>query len=147
MMNMTMRGVALAAALLAGTFAVQAQDMTEGNTLDGATFVLPKVWVQGEPLPLNGTNWTNHDGNRGSVIGVKYDFGDVVPSVPLDEMDDLWARIQVPSSGTFSVELPYPDDAGWEIGSTHTIHLLTGSLGDNDKVRNPTLRVTVGAAE
>lgn len=82
MMNMTMRGVALAAALLAGTFAVQAQDMTEGNTLDGATFVLPKVWVQGEPLPLNGTNWTNHDGNRGSVIGVKYDFGDVVPSVP-----------------------------------------------------------------
>lgn len=147
MLTNTLRGFAFGAAILGGVLCVQAQELTEGYTLDGATFALPKIWVEGKPLPLSGTQWTNHDGNRGSVIGVKYDFGDVVPETPLDEMDDLWARIVVPDSGTFAVELPYPDHAGWEVGSTHTIHLLTGSLGDNDKVRNPTLRVTVGAAE
>lgn len=147
MMNLTMRSLMAGASLLAGMLSVQAQELTQGHTLDGATFSLPKVWVQGQPLPLSGTKWTNHDGNRGSVIGVKYDFGDVVPPTPLDEIDDLWARIVVPGSGEFSVELPYPEHANWETGTTHTIHLLTGSLGDNDKVRNPTLRVTVGAAE
>ncbi len=147
MLNFSMRGVAIGASLLAGLLSVHAQEMTEGHTLDGATFSLPKVWIEGQPLSLSGTKWTNHDGNRGSVIGVKYDFGDVVPTEPLDEMDDLWARIVVPSSGTFTAELPYPSHAGWAVGTTHTIHLLTGSLGDNDKVRNPTLRLIIGAAE
>lgn len=124
-----------------------AQDPISGSTLDGATFQLPSVWVIGEPLAIAGENWTTHAGDRGSVIGVKYDFGEVVPTDPVDEMDDIWARITADGSGAFSAELPYPADAGWSVGEEHTIHLLTGAMGDNDKVRNPTLRVTLVAAD
>lgn len=138
-------GVAVAA-LLGFAAMANAQDTIEGSTLDGATFSLPSVWVVGETLTLKGENWTNHDGNRGSVIGVKYDFGDVVPSNPVDELDDIWMRITASSAGSFEVQLPFPADAEWAEGETHTIHLLTGSLGDNDKVRNPTLRVTLVSA-
>jgi hypothetical protein len=139
------RGLIIGALLLAAALPASGQDTIEGHTLDGATFSLPRNWVLGQPLPLAGTNWTTHAGDRGSVIGVKYDFGEVVPADPVDEVDDLWMRIVVPNSGEFAVELPFPADAGWEAGETHTVHLLTGMLGDNDKVRNPTLRVTVVA--
>jgi len=136
----------IAAALLVVVAPVSAQDMIEGHTLDGATFSLPSVWVLGEDLPVTGTNWTTFAGDRGSVIGVKYDFGDVVPPVPLDVMDELWARIVVPDAGAFAVDLPFPRDAGWAEGETHTVHLLSGSLGDDDRARGPVLRLTIGAA-
>lgn len=124
-----------------------AQDTIQGSTLDGASFELSSVWVIGESLAIKGENWTTHDGDRGSVIGVKYDFGDVVPAEPLDEIDDIWARISADRSGAFAAVLPYPEDAGWSAGEEHTIHLLTGALGDNDKVRNPTLRLTLVEAD
>lgn len=140
--------ISTAAAFLALAAApILAQDAITGSTLDGATFELSSSWVIGEPLALKGANWTTHDGDRGSVIGVKYDFGEVVPAEPVDEIDDLWLRITADRSGTFAVDLPYPEDAGWSAGEEHTIHLLTGALGDNDKVRNPTLRLTLVAAE
>lgn len=149
-MNMSSlaRASAAAAAFLAFTLTpVLAQDAIEGSTLDGATFTLSKVWVIGAPLVVSGENWTTHDGDRGSVIGVKYDFGEVVPAEPLDEIDDIWARITADRSGAFTAELPYPEDADWNAGEEHTIHLLTGALGNNDKVRNPTLRVTLVEAD
>lgn len=147
-MPVPVRTFAATAAFLALLLApAVAQDPVTGSTLDGATFQLPPVWVIGEPLAIEGENWTTHAGDRGSVIGVKYDFGEVVPSDPVDEMDDIWARITADGSGTFSAQLPYPEDAGWSAGEQHTIHLLTGALGDNDKVRNPTLRITLVEAE
>lgn len=142
-----LRGAAAAALLGLAAPSVSAQEPIAGSTLDGATFSLPSAWPIGEPLPLSGTNWTTHTGDRGSTIAVKYDFGDVVPSQPLDELDDIWARIVAARDGSFAVDLPFPEDAGWTVGETHTIHLLTGALGDNDKVRNPTLRVTIVEAE
>lgn len=142
-----LRGAVVAAMLGAAALPVAAQDRIEGSTLDGATFSLSSAWIAGQPLTLKGENWTNHDGNRGSVIGVKYDFGDTVPTDPVDEIDDLWLRITAGNDGAFEVQLPYPEDAGWEAGESHTIHLLTGSLGNNDKVRNPTLRVIIAPAE
>src|SRR5690606_6394398 len=95
---------------------VLAQDAITGSTLDGATFQLPSGWVVGEPLAIEGENRTTHAGGRGSVIGVKYDFGEVVPTDPVDEMDDIWARITADRSGAFSAELPFPADAGWSAG-------------------------------
>lgn len=140
--------LAAAATFLALTLApALAQDRIEGSTLDGATFELSSVWVIGEPLAVQGENWTTHAGDRGSVIGVKYDMGGVVPTDPIDEIDDLWARIAASNDGAFTIDLPFPDDAGWTAGEQHTIHLLTGALGDNDKVRNPTLRLTLVEAE
>lgn len=136
-------------ALWLGLFAAvaPAQEIVGGETLDGASFSAPAHWVMGEPLPVSGENWTTNHGNRGSVIGVKYNQGAVVPSEPLDEMDDLWARIYADAQGNWSVELPYPEDAGWAAGETHRIHFLTGLLGDDDKVRNPVLTVTIVEAE
>lgn len=138
-----LRKSALVATLALFAAAAPAQDILTGSTLDGATVFAPAQWVIGEPLRVTGEGWTNNDGNRGSVIGVKYDQGTVVPSEPLDEMDDLWARVFAGADGGWSVDLPYPADAGWAAGETHRIHFLTGLLGDNDKVRNPVLTVTI----
>lgn len=142
-----LRAASLSALCGLAMLPASAQDRIEGSTLDGATFSLSSAWVIGETLPISGENWTTNAGNRGSVIGVKYDFGDVVPLEPIDELDDLWARITASSTGSFAVKLPFPAHAGWEAGQTHTIHLLTGMLGDDDKVRNPTLRITIVESE
>ena len=58
-------------------------------------------------------------------------------------MDDIWLRIAVPSNGSWTAEMPWPEDAGWAAGETHRIHLLTGLLGVNDIARNPVITVTL----
>jgi len=136
---------AFALALFAAPAAAQEAEMIEGTTLDGASFIAPAQWVVGEPLTVSGQGWVNSAGTTGSVIGVKYDQGTVVPAEPVDEMDDIWLRITASSDGSWSANLPYPDDAGWAAGESHRVHLLTGLLGVNDIARNPVITVTLVA--
>lgn len=144
-------GMTLTAGLALAAFAAPAQDAPAetvgGTTLDGATLSAPAHWVHGQTLTVTGENWTTTDGNRGSVIGVKYDQGTFVPTVPVDEMDDIWLRITAANDGSWTAEMPWPEDAGWTVGETHRVHFLTGLLGVNDPARNPVITLTIVDAQ
>lgn len=128
-------------------YSALAQTMTEGTTRDGATYGVPSEWVAGHPLTISGGNWLTED-DRGSVIGVKYDRGAVIPDTVVDfEFDDIWARIAADEEGNFITTIPFPDGAGWDVGEEHSVHLLTGSIAANDLVRNPAITVTIVAAQ
>ena len=74
---------ALVFAFLAAPAGAQDAEVIAGETLDGATFTAPAEWVIGETLTVSGEGWVNSPGTAGSVIGVKYDQGAVVPAEPV----------------------------------------------------------------
>ncbi len=124
-------GVMASSAWAAGTI--------EAATADGATYTIPSEWVVGETLPVSGAGWTDIAGTAGSVIAIVYDFGSVPSNDPVD--DEIWLRITANPDGSWSADLPFPADAGWTAGETHKVHLLTGSLGQNDTARGAAIDV------
>jgi len=143
----SLSALAVAALLALTPHMAAGQDTITGTTLDGATFEAPAVWVMGETLLISGEGWTNIPGNIGSVIGVKYDQGETVPENPVGDLDDVWLEIGAAADGSWSAELPFPENAGWAVDEVHSVHLLTGLLGVNDKARNPVIRVTLVEAD
>lgn len=127
------------AAMAAG--AVCAQETIQATTADGATYSVAAQWPLGQTLSASGTNWTNSRGNAGSTIAVVYDFGSVPSPDQVD--DEIWLRIQAERDGSWSAELPFPSDAGWAVGEVHKVHLLSGSLGHQDKARGPVVDVLI----
>lgn len=121
--------------------AATAQERIEGNTADGASYSVPAQWVAGQVLSVSGADWTTSRGDKGSTIAVVYDFGSV-PS-PDSEDDEIWLRIVAAPDGSWSAELPFPPEAGWQAGETHKVHFLSGSLGQNDKARGPAVDVLI----
>lgn len=124
----------VASAAIAQEPADSAATIFEGVTPDGATYLIPTEWVIGETLHISGSGWTNQDERFGSTIAVKYDFGDV------------WAVITAEQDGSWETDLEFPTSAEWSVGEIHSVHLLTGALGENDKIRNPLIEVTIIAA-
>lgn len=137
-------GIALAASILLAPLAA-AQEIFEGQTSDGAGYSIPTRWVVGQPLELGGTGWTDLAGAGGSTIAVVYDFGTVRAPVLIDGDDEIWAVIEAEADGSWSFSLPFPDSANWAAGETHKVHLLSGSLGTNDRARGVAVDVTIAA--
>ncbi|MGD9738998.1 MAG: hypothetical protein AB7O56_06170 [Bauldia sp.] len=136
--------IALAAILALAPIAA-AQEFTEGHTSDGAGYSIPTRWVMGEPLVMKGTNWTDIPGTGGSTIAVAYDFGTVLSPLPLNGDDEVWAVIEAGADGSWSFGLPFPGSANWSAGETHKVHLLSGSLGTNDRARGVAVDVSIVA--
>lgn len=137
----TLATAILGFALFAGASA--AQTPIEGATTDGATFISPSQWAVGTTLSVSGTGWTTIAGDSGSTIAALYNRGTVLNPRPVNDNDEIWAVIVAAADGTWSAELPFPAEAGWAPGSVQMVHLLTGSLGINDKVRSVTLEITI----
>jgi hypothetical protein len=137
-------GLAFATALLLAPLAA-AQDLVEGQTSDGAGYTVPTRWVVGQPLALEGKGWTDLAGTAGSTIAVVYDFGTVRSPVLIDGDDEVWAVIEAGADGSWSFSLPFPEAANWAAGETHKVHLLSGSLGVNDRARGVAVDVAIVA--
>lgn len=136
----------IAAAFALMVNGVAAQEMSEGESSDGARYSVPSEWTMDQPLVIAGTNWLNLAGNAGSTIAVVYDFGAVRAPFEINGDDEVWAVIEADATGAWTYELPFPETANWAVGETHKLHLLSGSLGTNDVARGIAIDVTIIAS-
>lgn len=158
--------LATTSALGLAAFAVSPAQAETGTHPSGAAATAPDAILLGQTIHIEGTGWTSPDAGEGSIIAVKFDFGDLSPTtVPVipgtaTERDDVWAIIEADGDGSFEVDLPVPtldntdaadiadDEAGmadgWAVGESHTINLLSGSLRPGgDTPRGIALDVTI----
>lgn len=136
----------LPAGLPSLTPAHAAEDETQTvKASDGtATVTSVKSVREDSQVTVTGTGWKAQDGS-GSVINVKLDRGKTTIGG-----DAVVATVDADAQGNFTATFPFPgkDNANeaWTVGSTHTIHVLSGSGQEGDLARNAVLTVGVAAA-
>lgn len=123
----------------------------------GTVFYVPTTVAPGEPIRVSGTGWQTAAGDAGSVIALKLDAGAV--STKLEVRHPVTDAVQpnktiiaiaaAEANGEWEVELPFPtldsSTAAWEVGQTHGVQLLTGSLTEGDVRRTEVASFTVAA--
>ncbi|MEV8164312.1 hypothetical protein AB0O80_00675 [Rothia kristinae] len=137
----------LPAGLPSLTPAHAAEDETQTvKASDGtATVTSVKTVREGAEVTVTGTGWKAQDGS-GSNVSVKLDKGKTTIGG-----DAVVATVDANAQGEFSATFPFPgkDNANeaWTVGSTHTIHVLSGSGKTGDVARNAVLTVGVAKAD
>ncbi len=112
---------------------------------DGAATVTSVKNVrEGAQVKVTGTGWKAQD-SSGSNVSLKLDKGKTTIGG-----DAVVATVDADAQGNFTATFPFPgsgnSNAAWTVGSSHTIHVLSGSGKDGDVARNAVLTVGVGAA-
>lgn len=118
---------------------------------DGAVLQFPKEWEKGQPLRIHGENFFGADGKTPSVAAFKLDNGGIVRTdgsldgiKPIQQITvkGLWQVVKADENGNFDAEIDFPtpertdaDQSTWDVGSQHSINILTGSLVKGDVVR------------
>jgi hypothetical protein len=146
---------------LAADFTVVAPPAAEtytGTSDPSVTYTAPTVLAYGSDIVISGTGWKSTDGSRGSAIAVKIDDGAVTttrdvynPVTGALVAKDIHVVIEADASGNWTATIPFPtpdnSNADWQIGDTHLIRLLTGSmLAGADKIRTEYANFTVTEA-
>jgi hypothetical protein len=125
-----------------------------GQTAQPGTTPLAVTVAYGEPIHLEGAGFAHPNGS-GSTIGIKLDSGAAQPAagpvtnpVTGNPVNGVYEIVAADDLGSWSVDLPFPTEAGvnnasfaWGVGATHHLRLLTGSLESGDTGR--TLAITV----
>lgn len=110
-----------------------------------ATVTSVKSVREDSQVTVTGTGWKAQDGS-GSVINVKLDRGKTTIGG-----DVVVATVDANAQGNFTATFPFPgsgnSNAAWTVGSTHTIHVLSGSGKEGDVARNAVLTVGVVKAD
>lgn len=133
------------------------------QTSNGGTATVADVVSTGSAIHIEGTGWTHPTSGTGSTIAVKLGgalntepaSGPVTNPATGESADDfnIWAAVQAEPDGTFSADIPFPTpdntkpalESAWEVGTTHSLRLLSGSLRTGDQGRSLLLSFTVGA--
>lgn len=149
-----------AGALAAGSLLQPASAATYTHEETGASVEVPDTAVVGTSFTITGTNWTTKE-SKGSVVAVKLDLGSFQHlkgkelKHPISDTSlpaDVWAVVAAKADGSFSLNVPLPTAANSTgadpkvAGGSYTVNLLTGTLGENDKIRSLQFKVGVVAA-
>ncbi|WP_157983909.1 YncE family protein [Nesterenkonia muleiensis] len=151
---------------LVGVMASAAHAETQSvETPDGAVLIAPTEVEHGEEIVISGENWFGQDGESPSVGAVLLDAPapgavnttrEVINPVTGEPTADtrLHAIFEAEDDGSWEVSIPFPDEDNsdidpqdWDAETEHLVRVLSGSLGDNDVIRNPHAEFTVVAAE
>ena len=150
-----------AGALAAGSMLNPASAKTYTDDESGAKAEAPETAAVGSSFTITGTGWTTKDGSKGSVIAAKVDAGSYRhkagqelknPANGATLAADVWAVTAATTDGSFSMTISLPTAANSTgatpkaAGDSYTINLLTGSLGDKDKIRSVPVTIGVVAA-
>ncbi|OAX52722.1 S-layer homology domain-containing protein [Rothia kristinae] len=121
-----------------------AEEQTVKASDGTATVTSVKTVREGAEVTVTGIGWKAQDGS-GSNVSVKLDKGKTTIGG-----DAVVATVDANAQGEFSATFPFPgkDNANeaWTVGSSHTIHVLSGSGKTGDVARNAVLTVGVAAA-
>ncbi|WP_150461168.1 YncE family protein [Nesterenkonia ebinurensis] len=145
--------------------AAHAEETQTVTTPDGATLVAPTEVEFGEEIVISGEGWFANDGESPSVGAVLLDAPapgavnttrDVTNPVTDEVTPDkrLHAIFEAAEDGTWEVSIPFPDqensdiaEGSWDAETEHLVRVLSGSLGEDDVIRNPAAEFTIVAGE
>jgi len=133
-----------------GALSASAAPATFTDVATGAAITFDSTTVElGGTILLDGTGWTTQAGDSGSHIAIKIDRGGIQP---VGVTDGVWQVIEADADGTFDdVEFAVPDgttsgaqgSATAVAPGTYSVHFLTGSLIDGDKIRSVAASITL----
>ena len=130
---------------LAPAHAVDDDTQTVKASDGAATVTSVKNVREGAQVKVTGAGWKAQDGS-GSNVSLKLDKGKTTIGG-----DAVVATVDADADGRFTATFPFPgsgnSNAAWTVGSSHTIHVLSGSGRGGDVARNAVLTVGIVRAD